>query len=67
MTSFDYVTTTEAAEVLGVSSIRVRQFCQEGRLGRKIGDRWIISRDELRSFQKIPRERGRRLPQVKVG
>lgn len=48
----------EAAERLGLSAIRVRQFCQEGRLGQKCGGFWIISEQELRRFARKPRPWG---------
>ncbi len=48
----------QAAKELGVSGNRVREFCQEGRLGEKVGRQWIITRDELDKFKKIPRKRG---------
>lgn len=53
------LTTTEAAEQLGISPRRVAQLCSEGRLGNKLGDRWVISQEELRQFEKIPRQTGR--------
>ena len=53
-----YLTVTEAASRLGLSSIRVRQFCQEGRIGEKLGPLWIISEQELRRFAKKPRPWG---------
>lgn len=55
----EFVTTSEAAEILNISTVRVRQLCQEKRIGKKIGDRYIITKDELKQFAKIPRRRGR--------
>lgn len=52
-------TCAEAAVLIGVSPIRVRKFCQEGRLGQKIGDQWLITDEEIRLFKQIPRKRGR--------
>lgn len=48
----------QAAEELGLSENRVREFCQEGRFGEKVGHQWIITRAELEDFKKIPRKRG---------
>ncbi len=48
----------KVAKELGVSENRVREFCQEGRLGEKVGRQWIITRDELEAFKLIPRRRG---------
>ena len=59
MSSLSLLSCDEAAVELGVTSIRVRQFCQEGRIGQKVGGRWVIPRDELEQFVKIPRETGR--------
>lgn len=59
VSTLDLLNVTQAAEVLGVSSERVGQFCREGRLGQKVGDRWVIPRDELLQFARIPRRRGR--------
>ena len=53
------VSVNEAAEALGVTPGRVRQFCRDGRLGQQVGDRWVIPRDELNQFAKIPRDHGR--------
>jgi excisionase family DNA binding protein len=55
----ELLTCKEAAQVLGVTPVRVRQFCQEGRLGQKLGDRWVIPKSELHQFKKIPRNSGR--------
>jgi len=60
MTSLPLVNCEQAAKYLGLSSVRVRQFCLEGRLGQKVGNQYIISRDELEQFAKIPRDPGRK-------
>lgn len=49
--------TKTAAEKLGVSERRVRVFCEEGRLGTRLGGRWVITEAELRTFK--PRPTGR--------
>jgi len=58
--SLPLVNCEQAAEYLGLSSVRVRQFCLEGRLGQKVGNQYVISRDELEQFAKIPRYPGRK-------
>jgi len=59
MAATKYYTTAEAADVLGLSQIRVKQFCAEGRLGRKIGRHYAITLAQLRKFQAIERRPGR--------
>jgi len=59
MSTLPLMTPEEAANYIGVSSVRIRQFCTEGRIGQKVGERWVISEDELRQFAKIPRQTGR--------
>jgi len=59
MSTLDLLTVNDAAEVLGVSPERVGQICRQGRLGQKVGERWVIPRDELEQFRRIPRKRGR--------
>jgi len=49
----------EAAEVLGVTSSRVRQICRTGSLGQMVGSRWLIRRDELDAYAKTRRPAGR--------
>jgi hypothetical protein len=52
------VTTRQAANILGVSVRRVQQLCRSGRLGEKVGDRWLIGGD-LEDFARIERPPGR--------
>lgn len=59
VSSLPLLSVNEAAEFLGVSPERVRDFCREGRIGQRVGDRYVISQDELRIFAQIPRKRGR--------
>ncbi len=62
-----FYTTTQAADVLGVTDGRIRQFLLEGRLrGEKLplGEDeehhpWLIPKAELRRFQKVDRPTGR--------
>jgi excisionase family DNA binding protein len=50
-----------AAAFLGLSERRVRQFCQSRRIGERVGNRWLIPREQLVRFKKQPRETGKRL------
>ncbi|MBX3057459.1 MAG: helix-turn-helix domain-containing protein [Anaerolineae bacterium] len=54
----ELMTVDEAAAELELTPQRVRQFCRDGRLGRRVGRQWVITREELESFKKIPREAG---------
>jgi len=56
----EYLTTAQAAEVLKLTPDRVAQFCQQGRLGRKIGRNWAITRTDLERFRRIKRKPGPR-------
>ena len=58
-----YLTTTEAAAILGVDPSRVRLLCQRGRIKTiKIGNAYAISDRELARFAAIPRRAGRPRP-----
>ncbi len=37
----------QAAARIGISEQRIRKLCAEHRLGRKVGNRWIIGQEEL--------------------
>jgi excisionase family DNA binding protein len=49
------LTVEQAAEILGLSPGRVRQICQDGRLGTKHGRDWLITRKEVAAFKKLDR------------
>jgi hypothetical protein len=53
------LTPAEAARELGVTEIRVRQFCQEERIGFKFNGRWVIPFSDLNQFKRIERKSGR--------
>jgi helix-turn-helix protein len=52
------LTTIEAAEVMGVSPIRIRQLCQERKLisARRVelNERWVVLESDVRSFVRRP-------------
>ena len=51
----EWLTTGEAAEVLGVSQARVRQLCGEGYLpATKRGRDWWIKRKDLEDYAALP-------------
>ena len=54
----ELLTVPEVAIELNRSEHRVREYCREGRLGRKIGRQWLITRSELEEFKLIPRKHG---------
>jgi hypothetical protein len=55
----DFFDVYQAAKFLSLSHQRVRQFCGEGRLGTKVGQQWVITREELEAFSKTDRPSGR--------
>jgi excisionase family DNA binding protein len=59
VSSEKYLSTKDAAKLLKVSQVRVRQFCQEKRIGQKVGDRYLILRDEIEQFLRKDRPSGR--------
>jgi excisionase family DNA binding protein len=50
MTDTEYLTTAQSAAYLGISERGVRDLCERGRLGRRIGRNWAIPIDEVRSY-----------------
>jgi hypothetical protein len=56
----EYVTTTEAASIAGVTVGRVRKLLLRGRLkGRHFGRDWQVELSSLREFAASPRKPGR--------
>jgi excisionase family DNA binding protein len=50
-----------AAAYLELSASRIRQLCLSGELkAEKVGNRWIITLDELKRFKAAPRRRWKR-------
>lgn len=53
------ILTNEAAAILKVTPIRVRQLINEGRLRAEIwGGRYVLDRDEVEQFAKVDRPVG---------
>ena len=55
----EILTVAQAAQELAITENTVRQYCQAGRLGRKFGRQWIITRQELDQFKEQRRPPGR--------
>jgi excisionase family DNA binding protein len=51
----ELLTVKQTAKELGLSPRRVREFCEDGRLGTRYGWQWLISREELEAFKKLDR------------
>lgn len=56
-----WLTTADAAKVLGVCEERVRQYCRAGRLGQKIGRNYLIRLAEAKKFSPLPNGRPKTL------
>ncbi len=41
------LSTTQTADILGISEIRIRQLCQEGKMGTKVGNTWVITPEDV--------------------
>jgi DNA-binding transcriptional regulator YdaS (Cro superfamily) len=54
------LTTAEAAKLLGVRPVRVRQFCEEHRFASarrvELNQRWVVLESEIRAFAQIRRD-----------
>ena len=48
----------QAAERLDLSPSLIRRYCRQGRLGVRVGGRWVIPSDHLEQFVKEPRSIG---------
>lgn len=53
------MTAKQAAKALGLSVERVRQLCQAGVMGRKVGRDWLITPDEVARYRENRRRPGR--------
>jgi len=49
----EYITSAEAAKILGLTQRRVGQLCNEGELeGEKLARRWFVKRDSVYAYKK---------------
>jgi excisionase family DNA binding protein len=53
------MSTTDAAELLGISPGLVRRYCRQGRLGSRHGRDYRITAEQLAEFAKLDRPRGK--------
>jgi len=51
-------TADEAAKKLNITPALVRRYCRQGRLGKWVGNRWLITPEELKKFKVQPRKVG---------
>ena len=51
-------TADEVAKLLKVNASLIRRYCRQGRLGKYLYGRWLISPDELERFKAVPRKVG---------
>lgn len=47
----DYLTPQQAAPLLDLEPRMVQRWCQRGKLGQKIGGRYLIHKDEIDKFK----------------
>lgn len=56
----EYVTTSEAAEIIGCVARRVRQLLQAGKLvGKRMGRDWLVDRSSAEAYRDSARKPGR--------
>lgn len=61
------LTTKQAAALIGIDETNVRRHCRTGQLkATKFGRAWMIPREEIERFAKVPRRRGRKKKETKV-
>lgn len=50
----ELLTPEKAAPIIGVTERRVQQYCEEGRLGMRIGRGYFITPEQARNFEANP-------------
>jgi hypothetical protein len=50
-----YITTADAAKIIGVSDRQVQRYCEQGLLGHKPGRNCIITDREAKEFKRPPK------------
>jgi hypothetical protein len=55
----EIMTVKQAAKALGISGRRVRQLCEQGIMGRKVADMWIIEPKDVERYKAMRRPPGR--------
>lgn len=63
----DLVTVEEVANELGITRQRVYEYCRAGRLGRRWGKRWVITREDFERFRATYTGRPGRPPETLQG
>lgn len=53
-----FYTTQQTAKLLGLSIPRIKQLCQAGRLGQKVGVQWLMTKEEILEFARLDRPSG---------
>jgi excisionase family DNA binding protein len=57
----DYVNTSKAAEMLGITVDTAKKYCQNGRLNAiNLGRKWLISRHSIENYDRNRRDYNRR-------
>jgi hypothetical protein len=49
-TAADWLIVREVAQILDVTPSRVRQLAADGEIGRRLGGRWVFTRDEIEDY-----------------
>lgn len=50
-----YLTTSEAADLIGIDHSQVCRYCQDGSLkATKVGNQWMIKREDAKKFERRP-------------
>jgi excisionase family DNA binding protein len=62
MEDFNFMSTAEAAKRLGVTVRRVQKLCESGRLGIKVGGRYLITATQLDTYSPGPVGRPKSAP-----
>jgi excisionase family DNA binding protein len=62
----DVLTADQAAAHLGITRQRIYILTKGGKIGRRVGNTWLYTRQELDAFKELPKHKGGR-PKKHVG
>ena len=55
----EYYTLSQAAELANLQAVTLRKYCIAGKIGRKLGNQWVLTREDIETVRAMNHRPGR--------